>query len=472
VTAGKTADVGPTARASRVVGRLVAGLAGHDAGDARAQRSVVLGTIGSVSLSSVTFVVNFVLAVVLARALGTAGFGAYAVALAWATFLAVPASFGLGPLVVRHVAAYAQREQWGLLRGVIRRTTQAVVAGAAAVVGVAALVGLALRDTRPEIVGPFLIGLLLVPLFALTGLRQAAIQGLHRVVLGRFPDTIVLPGTFLLLAVIAVWLLGDGFTASWAIALNVAAATCALVVAMVVLRWALPSSVRRSKPEYEHADWVRSAMPLLAMSLLLSASNRISIILLGTLDSADAAGLFNVALRVATFTSFLFVAATYPLYPNVARLWAIEDPAAIQRLVTRAIRIVSIFSVLAAAGFIVLADEILGIFGVEFRAAADALRILVLGELIKVLTGFGGVALVMTSQEASMARAAALTVALNLLLGTVLIPVWGVNGAAASFAISAVASGAYIAWLSWRRLGIYAPAIGRTTLRREDGPED
>jgi O-antigen/teichoic acid export membrane protein len=206
------------------------------------------------------------------------------------------------------------------------------------------------------------------------------------------------------------------------------------------------------------------------MALLLSLNNRVSTILLGALDSAESAGLFNVALRVATFTSFLFLAASYPLYPNVARLWAVGDRVAIQRLLTRAIRIVSIFSVIAAAGFIVFADQILGIFGAEFTGASVALRILVLGELVKVLTGFGGIALVMTAQERIMARAAGVGVALNVVLALVLIPVWGVNGAASSAAVSAVASGAYIAWLSWRRLGIYAPVIGRATPRRDSSP--
>jgi O-antigen/teichoic acid export membrane protein len=468
------ADAESTPRSAGIVARLVGKLAGPDVavGDAKAQRSVVIGTIGSVSLNSVTFVLNFLLAVVLARALGSGGYGAYSVAFAWAMFLSVPASLGLTPLVVRHVAAYAQHEQWGLLRGVVRRTTQAVVVAAAAVVTVAALVALALGDMQPEIVDPFLIGLLLVPLVSLTGLGQAAIQGLHRVVLGRVPDTIVLPGMFLLLAVVAAWALGDRFTASWAMALDVAAATCALVVALVLLRRVLPAPARQSRAEYEHRDWARSAAPLLAMALLLSLNNRVSTILLGALDSAEAAGLFNVALRVATFTSFLFLAASYPLYPNVARLWAVGDPAAIQRLLTRAIRIVSIFSVTAAVGFVVFADPILGIFGGDFTGAADALRILVLGELVKVLMGFGGIALVMTSHEASMARAAGLGVALNVLLAVLLIPVWGVNGAAASSAVSAVASGAYIAWLCWRRLGIYGPAVGPATLRREDGPSD
>jgi O-antigen/teichoic acid export membrane protein len=211
---------------------------------------------------------------------------------------------------------------------------------------------------------------------------------------------------------------------------------------------------------------MRSALPLLLMSLLLAANNRISTILVGALDSDNAAGMFNVAFRAATFTGFLFLAVSYPLYPNIARLWTLGDHAAIQRLLTRAIRVVSIFSVAAAVGFFVFADPILGIFGNEFTDADVALRILVAGELVKVLTGFGGVALVMTSHGSSMARAAGLGVVVNVGLAAILTPAWGVNGAATSFAVSSVATGVYIAWLSWRKLGLYAPAIGHATTER------
>lgn len=463
MTTGNSAEAREPTRIGSAIARLMGSFTGADgeAGDTRAQRTVVVGTIGSVSLNAVTLVINFVLAVVLARTLGTSGYGAYAVALAWAMFLSVPASLGVGPLVVRHVAAYMQREQWGLLRGVIRRTNQAVVVAGAVIVLVAGAVGLALHDRRPEIIGPFLIGLLLVPLISLTLLRHASIQGLHRVILARLPDTVVLPAALLLLALVAASTLGDRFTASWAISLNVLAAALALVVGVCLLRWALPAQVRQSKPEFENRDWLRSALPLFVMSLLLTLNNQIGTILLGALGSAGEAGIFNVAARAAMFVSFLFLAATYPLYPNVARLWTIGDSSAIQRLLARAIRIVAVVSLATALVFVVFADQILGIFGGGFEGASVALRILVAGELVKVIMGFGGVALVMTSQERSMARAATLGLVLNVVVAVVLIPVWGVEGAATATAVSAVASSAYIAWLSWRRLGIYAPAIGR-----------
>jgi O-antigen/teichoic acid export membrane protein len=459
---GKRAEMRSAPVVSRLVGRLVGAFAGSDglAGDAKAQRTVVLGTLGSVSLNVVTLLANFVLAVVLARTLGTARYGTYAVALAWSVFLAVPATVGLPPLVVRRVAASMEREEWGLLRGIIRFANRTVTVSSTAIVGLAAVTALVLRDEQPDLVGPFLVGLLLVPITALTLLRHAAIQGLHRVVLARLPDTIVMPVTFLAVVLVAGWMLGDRFTAVWAIALNVFAAGVAFIVGTVLLWRVLPGEVWWAEPDFERRNWVRSALPFVGISMLLTINNQLGTILLGTFADSEAAGMFSVAMRVAMFTSFMFLAATYPLYPNVARLWAAEDTDAIQHLLTRTVRVVTIFSIVIALGLCVFANEILAIFGSEFSEAATAFRILVVAELAKAVLGFGGIVLVMTTHERSMARATAVGVTLNLAIAIALIPVWGVDGAAVASAVSTIASGMCIVWFAWRRLGVYAPAIG------------
>lgn len=429
--------------------------------ETRIGRSVLMGATGTVALNVSAMALNFVVALVLARALGSAGYGAYAFALAWATVLTIPASLGLGPLVVRHVATYVEHGSWGLLRGLLHRANQVVAASATVSVLGAAVAGWLLHDSSSELLGPFLIGLLLVPVLALTILRQAALQGLHRVVLGRVPDTLVLPGVLLVLVVVAADRLGDRFDAEWATSLNVAAAAAAFILGAVLLRALVPTPVRTAVPEYDSRAWIRGGLPLLGLALLLVVNMQVGTILLGALESADAAGTYSVASRIALFTGFFFLAATYPLYPSVARLWARGDTDSIQRVLTRAGRAVLVISSCIAALLVAFAPQVLEVFGAEFAEGADALRIVALGQLVAVATGFGGLALVMTPHEGSMTLGTGIGVAVNILLTAALVPVWGVNGAAIGAAAGFLVAGALVAWLAWRRLGIYAPALGR-----------
>jgi O-antigen/teichoic acid export membrane protein len=403
-------------------------------------------------------VLNFALVLLLSRSLGVAGFGAYASAYAWASVLAVVAVLGLTSLVIRHTAAYHLSESWGLIRGLLRRTNQAVAASAAATVTVAAGVGAVIYRGHPNLLHPFLIGLALVPLFALTSLRQAAMQGLGRVVLGRVPETILAPGLFIGLTGTAV-VMGARFTPALATAFQVAATLTGFAVGALLLRRILPGPIRHAAPRYDTASWRRSALPLLVLNLVMAANAQVGTIMLGAFSNARDAGVFNVAFRVTIFISFVMLAATYPLGPTVARLQAAGERLRVERTVVRAARLVLLVSLPVAVVLVLFATPILSIFGNGFGGGATAVRIMAIGDLVNVLTGFGGLVLVMSGRESDLARGVAFGAVLNVGLAAALIPTLGVDGAAIAMAASLAVSNIVMNWFAWRRLGVWAAVV-------------
>jgi O-antigen/teichoic acid export membrane protein len=434
---------------------------------AAARQALVRDTLGTLGLNVATTVLNFALVVTLARLLGASGYGAYAFAFAWATVLTVPAVLGLTPLVVRNVAAYHQRGAWVLVRGILRRSNQVVLASSALVSFIAAGAGWLLLGSDSELRGPFLIGMLLVPLLSLVTLRQAAMQGLSRVVVGRVPETVVAPVLFLAFALVGSGVAGDSFSASWAVALQVAATVLAFLLGAFLLVRTLPSKARAAAPEYDTRAWLRSGLSLLAMSVALAVNLQLGTILVGAIQGSSEAGVFNAASRVALFVSFLYLAATYPLMPAVARLHAAARTEELQRLLTRAVRAIFVCSLPVAAVFLAFASQLLDVFGGGFDAGAASLRILVAGELVKLVTGFAGLTLLMSAHERDFTTAAVAAVALNLALSVALIPGQGAEGAAVATAVSVGAMNVYLAVAVTRRVGVSAALIGiRRGLRR------
>jgi O-antigen/teichoic acid export membrane protein len=417
------------------------------------------GTVGTIGLNLATTLVNFILALVLARVLGTSGYGAYAFAFAWAAVLAVPATLGLAALVVRNTAAYSARHEWGLLRGFLRRSNQLAAASSVVVVLIAGALGWILLRGDQTLLEPYLIGLFLVPIVALTTVRQSALQGLGRVVLGRVPETLIAPGLFLALVAATHLAIGSAMSASWAMTLNVGASCVALGTGALILRRSLPVSVREARRVYEMRVWAPSALRLLVASALMALTSQLGTILLGLLGGPSDAGIFNVAQRAAAFVSFLALATSYPLMPLVAQLHAKQEGAETQRVLTRAARVVLLCSVPVAAILIIFAGPVMRLFGPGFGAGAEAMQILVIGELAGVLAGFGGLVLVMTGNERHLGWAVAIRAGTALPLMLVLIPPWGVVGAAVGSAAGAIVSNLFISWAVWRRLGLYAPAI-------------
>lgn len=440
--------------------RAPAGVRAHGEGGRRA--SVLVASAGTAGLNVSTTAINFVLALALTRMLDGPGYGAYVYALAWATFLSVPASLGLTPLVIRYVASYAVGRRWGLVRGLVLRTHQVVLVTAFVLVGAGAGVAWLVHGSDRRLLGPFLIGLALVPLLSLTSLRQGVLKGFNRVVLGRVPETIVAPGLTLALVGLVWWARGRELTAEWAVGLTVAAVLIAFLVGTIMLRLVVPREARAAGAEYELRQWSRSAVPLLAIALLLVVNAQVGTILLGSLADAQAAGVFSIAVKVSAFTSFFYLAATYPLYPSVARLWASGDTPGIDRLLTRTSRAALVGAVLVGGAFLVFGGRILEIFGSEYaRGGLTALRILTVAEIVKVAVGYGGLALIMTPFERSMLSGMVLGVALNAPLAAALVPVWGVDGAAVASAAGAIGSSLAFLGLARRRLGIYGSAFAR-----------
>lgn len=426
-----------------------------------AKRHLLIGTAGTLVLNVSTLVTNFIIVIVLSRHLGADGYGAYAFALAWVAVLAVPSTLGLTPLVIRLVSSFHARSEWGLLRGLLRGANAAVAVAAIAVTGLAAAIGWALERAEPDLLNPYLIGLVLVPVLAFTSLRQAAMQGFGRVVLGRAPETFITPVLFLALIGLSYLVLGRRLSASSAVALNVTAGLVAFVCGAYLLRRTLPREVRTAKREYEWQSWARSAIPLLALSGVSALQPQIGTIVLGSVAGAEEAGVYNVAQRVALLATFLHMAAAYPLMPMVARLFASKELERIEAVLTHAARVFLLLSAPIALVLLVFAGDVLEIFGSGFDDGVTALRILVVGMIIRLAAGFAGLALVMTGHEASLtktvAAGTALTVALSLALG----PIWGAEGAAVALVVGLGVSDVVVVYVLWRRLGIYVAPIPR-----------
>jgi O-antigen/teichoic acid export membrane protein len=416
-------------------------------------------TIANVGLNVAAFSANLGLAVLLSRLLGSSGFGAYAFAVAFATILGIPGLLGLPSIVVREIARHRVGGAWGLVRGIIRRTNQAALAASVVVSTGAALVVWIAGWPAGHLRQPTFLGLALVPLLAIVSLRQSAMQGFGRVVLGRTPEQLVAPALLLVIVAVAEWGAGVDLTASWAVAATVAALCISASTGGALLRRTLPPEVRQAEPQYANREWTRAALPLLVSGGIGAVNTQLATVLIGSLRSAREVGLFNVANRAAAFVAFFLLAAIPTLMPRIAELYERGEHEVLQRLLTNAARAVSLVSLPVAVLLAVFPGPILRVFGPDFAAASTPLRILCLAQIVNVLTGFGGTILIMVGRGGLATAGVAVGAAVNLALSPLLISNYGATGAAVGSGIGLAVSNLVIVALLWSRQGIYSPAI-------------
>lgn len=428
---------------------------------------LIQGASWSLALKIVSTGLAFATSVLLARLLGAEGYGIFAYAIAIVSLLSVPASLGLPQLLVRNIAAYRARSEWGLMRGLLVKANTWVLLSSVGLGTMAALIAwlLAGRSTNPTVMA-FWLALLILPINALNNLRSSTLRGLHYVVLGQLPEFLIKPLSFLLLVVAAHLLLGDVFNAPWAVGMQVTATALGLGAGVLFLLNRLPSEVTASDAMYDTTAWARSALPFLFIGGMQMIYKNTDIVMLGALSGAEAAGVYRVVTRGADLVAFVLIAVNMVLQPTVARFYAAGEIQRLQRLVTKSARMIFLGSLPIALVLILFGQWILLIFGQEFTVGASALAVLSVAQLIN--AGMGSVALVlsMTGHERKTAVGVAVAACINVVLNASLIPLWGIEGAATATATSITIWNILLAIWVYKELKIYPTVLGEAVLKR------
>ncbi len=226
-----------------------------------------------------------------------------------------------------------------------------------------------------------------------------------------------------------------------------------------MVRRLLPHGAVTTPAAYETRAWARSAAPLLLVSGLAAVNLHAGTVALGFATDAREVGVYGVAGRISVLTGFFSLAVTYALMPEIARLYAVGSRQRLRALLPRSARIVLVLSLPLAVAFLAVPGVFLGVFGDTFQGGETVLRILVVGELIKLILGYASASLAMTGFEDQVLKGAAAGAISNVALLVALVPTFGAEGAAVAMALSGLASNAVFAYLAWTRVGLYTPAL-------------
>ncbi len=154
------------------------------------------------------------------------------------------------------------------------------------------------------------------------------------------------------------------------------------------------------------------------------------------------------------------------LGPVVSSLYTAGELQRLQRIVTISARVVLLGSLPVALSMIIFSRWILlTVFGADFVSGATALAILSAAQIINAGMGSVGLLLVMTGHERDTATGVGIAAVMNVALNALLIPVWGIEGAAIATAISVATWNILLAVWVYQRLGIYTTAAGSFGLR-------
>lgn len=390
--------------------------------------------------------------IVLARCLPLQEFGEYAAMLALSTTLAVIGSGGLALASVRFLPAYRDARDWPAFSGYVREAAirSAVLASliAAAAVAIAAAIP-ALRSWVPVLLASIPLTVLLCLAGLLVGVQQSIRRPLQAETFNNLLRPIVLMGFIGGL----VWS-GGPADAGTALLLTAAAVFVTLVPAWIGVRRTIPIVAAGMARREDRRLWIASGIGFLVPLVAASAIERMDTIFLGLLAGPDMAGIYSVAARLAILIGFATAAVNAMLGPMAAELIGRKDQDGLRQLLANGSLLNTGLSLLVAGGLLVMGPLLMRLFGSVFVDGAEAMRILMVGQFIQAMLGGGGAMLAMSGRNGALAAVMAVSVAFHAMLCVLLIPPFGLIGAAIATTTTLGLSGLIQALMSHRLLGV------------------
>ncbi|MCU7878590.1 MAG: flippase [Candidatus Thiodiazotropha sp. (ex Lucinoma borealis)] len=395
------------------------------------------GAVRSFSAKALGLGIGFLLQIVMARALGIEQFGIYAFALSWVNVLLFLVVLGANKAILRFLPTYQLSESTAQIAGLLRwATSRTLIAGLAVCLAIWGYLTFFAAAGDQDLIKTMALAAVLLPFFGLSQLRQAGLNAMKQVFRAELADTFIRPILLISLVVYWVWFHKEPLVAYQAMLMQLGAVVVSFLIGTRWLMLALPDTTRRTDPIYDVKVWQSMALPMMIVAGIQILLKQTDVIMLGIITSTTESGIYSVMVRLSNFAMFGLAAVNAMAAPMIAELHASGQKAALQRVVILAVRGSVLFMLAASALLVIFVEPITTLYGQGFNIGLIAFYILLIGQAVNAATGPVGFIMSMTGHQMLLAKVQGASAVINILLNMVLIPRYGLEGAAIATAIS------------------------------------
>jgi O-antigen/teichoic acid export membrane protein len=381
---------------------------------------------------------GYLFKVYLARVLGPEALGLYALGMTIVGFLGVFNALGLPQAAVRFVAVYVAKAEYANLNGFFVRSV-AILLGLNFVLGLAVVwIGpyIALHLYHAPALVPYLWFFAAIMLFGcLSGFWGQVLSGFKAVA----QRTIILNFIGTPLVIVLSMLLISAGHGLYGYLLAQVLSSVFLLGLFFVSAWKLtpPAArhVQRPLPKLP-PEAVAFSASIFAIEFLTFVHGHADKVFIGTFLTVQDVGVYSVAAAIVAYVAILINSVNQIFSPTIADLHARGDHQTLGRLFQTLTKWVIGLTLPSAVVIMLFARPIMGIFGARFVAGWPILVIGTLGQLVNCGVGSVGLLLLMSGNQNRLLRVqigmAIVAIALNFML----IPKFGLIGAALSAAIT------------------------------------
>ncbi len=407
------------------------------------------------SIQAFSLFTSFAISLIITNLLGAAAYGVFSYGFSWVNLMAVFSCMGFEQLALKEIPAYRAQGRKDLMHGYFKYATKRILLLSIIVSVFLFFLSWLLRQPNDSSLRTGLwLAIPALPIIAMINLRFAWLRSFHFNSLSQFPDKVIRPLVFLAMLLAAYLFYDRGLNIFMVIIMSGISILLALIVGNYYIQKKVLTTVEDVPAIYEKPKWRKVALSLFIVNGIYFYLSQLQILMLGSFKGAAETGIFAIASRLSDLEGYMLFALNVVLAPIISRLFAEQKLAELQTVITRTLWFGFLFSLPLITGFLMFPSFCLSFFGDEFGSGKNALIILTLSQVVNFATGSVGYMLTMTGHQKTAIKLLLLTAALTTLLGFILIPILGINGAAISAAVNNIVLNVLMAIAVYKKTGI------------------
>jgi len=417
----------------------------------RAQRAAGAAFLIRVASAALVYLTQ----VLLARWMGSFEFGVYVYVWTWVLLLGSVVDLGLASSAQRFIPEYTGRNQFALLRGFLAASRWLVLAIATAWALVAAagvwLFGAHLQSY--EIV-PLYLACASLPLFTLGRAQDGLARSFDWINLALMPAYVL--RSLLLIAVMgAAYALKFPTNASTAMLAAVVTTWLTVAGQALIINRRLARKVAPGPRDFQVRMWLAVSLPIFMVEGFYMLLTYADVIVLQQFRPPEEVAVYYAAAKTLALVAFVYFSVSAAVAHKFSEYHVAGNKAELSAFLADSIKWTFWPSLAATIVIIAVGRPFLWLFGPQFVDGYFLMFILAVGPLARATVGPVERLLNMVGEQRVCARVYAAAFITNIGLCVILIPLFGVAGAAIAISAAMILESVLLFWVTRVRLGLH-----------------
>lgn len=398
--------------------------------------------------------IAYVSQVLMARWMGSSEFGTYISVWVWVLLLGHFSNAGLASAAQRFIPEYGERDDQDGLRGFIAgsRIIGLLVATVVAGAGLLLLWRFGQFVAQPMLM-PLVLAAICLPLYVLTDIQDGIARSYNWTDLALGPPYLIRP--VLLLGGMAIGhalgLVADAVTA---MACAVIATWTTAIIQFWLIQRRLSGRIAAGAKRIEAGFWLKTSAAIFLVEAFYMALTYTDVILLKQFRPPEEVAIYWAAVKTLALVAFVYFSVAAAAAHRFSEYHVAGDREKLAAFLQASIRWTFFPSLAATILILALGKPFLMLFGPDFVQGYPAMFVVSAGLLARAAVGPVERLLSMSGHQGVCAAIYGIAFATAVILCLVLIPRFGMMGAATATAAALTLESILLFWITRRRLGL------------------